>query len=630
MSKPLFGSLLAVMSLCLSLSLFPAQADAQTADAKCDPIKLEFVFRNPKGDFLPNINAELWCQTEDADHNPVQCGRLAGGKTSEVSGKALVTYTPPKEKANQTITYALKVYDKNPDVASFWYFDELNLSCGQTLSVTKVLPGIRFVFRDQDGNLKKNVKFSLYTQRYDIENRPINEKKDLVSDDLDTGATGEAYIFVTDRSHAAKQVGGDYILNANLGGSIGYVENYLRVNDQLMTEYEYIFTDMVLIAEDATGKLIPAGKSLEFYEQRQDVKGKLILGKSIKRVTIDSKGEVLFEYPSGTYAVVLKDDIGNSQTFWNITLQKYQRERKKLVTNLTRFDVKDIAGKTVISKQVQIYSVTQDYKGDYFRGQRIGQIMLTEKGYGEAILAPGKYLFSIVLPADKKQVEYGRVFTIESGKLQKLTLAAKTDNIVEFGKILPAPGTGPIAPIAKKLSGYILLQTESRGEAWYVYNANSKRYYLADGNAAYQAMRKLGLGITTADLSKIPIGIRSDIGGFDTDADGLANQLEEAIGTDPNNSDTDGDGYQDSNELNNGFNPSGDGKLGYDSKFANRLKGKILLQTESKGEAWYINPKDGRRYYLANGESAYQIMRLLSLGISNQDLEQIGEATLEK
>lgn len=629
MSKKSFGLSLAVISLFLSLSLLPGQAEAQTADAKCDPIKLEFVFRNPKGDFLPNINAELWCQTEDADHNPVQCGRLAGGKTSPISGKASVTYTPPKENIGKSVTYALKVYDKNPEVGNLWYFDELNLSCGETLSVTKVLPGIRFVFRDQDGNLKKDVKFSLYTQRYDIENRPINEKKDLVSSDLDTGATGEAYIFVTDKTHAAKGVGGDYVLNANLGGSVGYIENYLHVNDQLMTEYEYVFTDMVLIVEDANGKLIPAGKTLEFYEQKQDVKGKLILGKSIKRVTIDSKGEVLFEYPSGTYAVVFKDDIGNTQIFWNIILERYKRERKKLVTNFTRFDVKDAAGKTVMSKPVLIYGVTQDYKGDYFRGQRIGQLMLTEKGYGEAILAPGKYLFSITLPVEKKQLEYGRVFTIESGKLQKLTLAAKTENAVEFGKILPAPGTGPIAAIAKKLAGYILLQTESRGEAWYVYNNNSKRYYMADGNAAYQAMRKLGLGITNNDLMKIPIGIRSDIGGFDTDGDGLANQLEEAIGTDPNNSDSDGDGYQDTNELNNGFSPSGDGKLSHDLKFANRLKGKILLQTEGKGEAWYINPKDGRRYYLANGEAAYQIMRLLSLGISNQDLEQIGEATLQ-
>ena len=37
-----------------------------------------------------------------------------------------------------------------------------------------------------------------------------------------------------------------------------------------------------------------------------------------------------------------------------------------------------------------------------------------------------------------------------------------------------------------------------------------------------------------------------------------------------------------------------------DTKLSSRLKGKILLQTESHGEAWYINPKDGKRYYMSN------------------------------
>ena len=37
----------------------------------------------------------------------------------------------------------------------------------------------------------------------------------------------------------------------------------------------------------------------------------------------------------------------------------------------------------------------------------------------------------------------------------------------------------------------------------------------------------------------------------------------------------------------------------------NNLNGKILLQVESKGEAWYVNPKDGKRYYMANGDQAF-------------------------
>lgn len=54
-----------------------------------------------------------------------------------------------------------------------------------------------------------------------------------------------------------------------------------------------------------------------------------------------------------------------------------------------------------------------------------------------------------------------------------------------------------------------------------------------------------------------------------------------------------------------------------------RLAGYILLQVEDKGQAWYANPADGKRYYLGNGDLAFQIMRYLSLGISNQNLNTI-------
>ncbi len=60
-----------------------------------------------------------------------------------------------------------------------------------------------------------------------------------------------------------------------------------------------------------------------------------------------------------------------------------------------------------------------------------------------------------------------------------------------------------------------------------------------------------------------------------------------------------------------------------DSGFSKKLKGRILLQVEERGEAWYVNPKDLKKYYMANGEKAYGIMRYLGVGISNKDLEKI-------
>ncbi|MFC1787853.1 hypothetical protein ACFLZY_01385 [Patescibacteria group bacterium] len=48
----------------------------------------------------------------------------------------------------------------------------------------------------------------------------------------------------------------------------------------------------------------------------------------------------------------------------------------------------------------------------------------------------------------------------------------------------------------------------------------------------------------------------------DTDADGLFDREEvEVYGTDPLNSDTDGDTYLDGDEVTNGYDPNGTGRL---------------------------------------------------------------------
>lgn len=170
--------------------------------------------------------------------------------------------------------------------------------------------------------------------------------------------------------------------------------------------------------------------------------------------------------------------------------------------------------------------------------------------------------------------------------------------------------------------GYILLHVNSVGEAWYVLPKSTERFYIKNGDAAYAALRNFGLGITNVDLSKIPVGIQQPAGFTDSDGDGLADKFEEALGTDGTDTDTDGDGYNDFDEVSGGYSPLSSSRLTTDSELVDRLKGYILLQVESHGEAWYVNPADGRRYYMADGDWAYEIMRLKSLGI-NDDIAQI-------
>lgn len=114
------------------------------------------------------------------------------------------------------------------------------------------------------------------------------------------------------------------------------------------------------------------------------------------------------------------------------------------------------------------------------------------------------------------------------------------------------------------LSGRILLQVEERGEAWYVNPLDAKRYYLGLPADAFSLMRSLGLGASD-----------HDIGSF---------QL---------------------------------------SKAPSRLAGRILLQVQDKGQAFYVNPLDLKLYYLGRPNDAFYVMRSLGLGITNNDLAKI-------
>lgn len=153
------------------------------------------------------------------------------------------------------------------------------------------------------------------------------------------------------------------------------------------------------------------------------------------------------------------------------------------------------------------------------------------------------------------------------------------------------------------VDGRILLQVEEHGEAWYVNPTTARRYFLGRPFDAFEVMRKSGIGITNINLNKIPVAI-DHLGTF-----GLE--------------DSDNDGYSNMLELKNGFDPFGAGSLGLDYVFTNHQKGKIFLQAEENGEAWYVNPVDAMRYFLGRPADAFEIMRKLGLGITNADLEKI-------
>jgi len=135
--------------------------------------------------------------------------------------------------------------------------------------------------------------------------------------------------------------------------------------------------------------------------------------------------------------------------------------------------------------------------------------------------------------------------------------------------------------LAVKLSGKILLDVERDGEAWYVNPGDNKRYFLGRPQDAFSLMRELGLGIKEIDFQKlVKEGMPADLAG--------------------------------------------------DLNLAKKLSGKIILQVEKNGEAWYVNPDDLRIYFLGRPIDAFRVMRQLSLGISRENLAMIHKPGLSE
>jgi len=178
------------------------------------------------------------------------------------------------------------------------------------------------------------------------------------------------------------------------------------------------------------------------------------------------------------------------------------------------------------------------------------------------------------------------------------------------------------ASAAAPHDGRIYLQVEEKGEAWYVNPLNGNRYFLGKPDDAYNLMRNLGLGITDANIAQIPVGLLAS-DSQDSDQDGLSDLQETALNTDMLSPDSDNDDYSDYAEIENWKNPNGLGALAKNTTLINRLKGRILLQVEKHGEAWYVNPANGKRYFLGRASDAFAVMRALGIGITNANLAKI-------
>lgn len=691
-----------------------------SASAACQA-EVSVVVNDYNTQMIKGARFSIFEQVVDAQGNPT-AGKLLGGNTTDKNtgiGKVTVNLTEGLNK------YVVKAVNPAAEGFDFWYFDKMSLFCDQKLTFIANLSAIKLKVSDYQGLLQKNVKFTIFAQGRDANGEPIIGKQ---VGGGDTGVTGEKIIYLPDPVKTIGLGANYYLLEVkNTKGDKFYKYNISPADGELM-EINYRFSEMVVKAKDATtGSPLPNLK-LNMYVRLPAELGGYKAGKMITTIQTNEDGTAYLQYPAGQYMLEYTKASGEKVPFFDIEIINNERRefdlsiddyvqarcniKSSLSVGFRDFDSKiigninfniyeqkldddgsPVVGGKVSSGHVDNYGlakidfypqpakqylmevcdkspkfgcfwfdninfeckdditikqdlksidvILRDSKGKLVPGQKFKIYVKQKDVDGRTVIDKAKMVGSFTEPQsgvfrmyldnsqlDGSPIEY--LLAVDYNRKEVFTEfsvsnSAKTTLEYIIGDPLKAIRKTTVANgNYSGIIGRIVIQVEGKGEAWYINPNDKKRYYLGRPEDAFLVMKKLSVGASNSTLAKIRPNVdilsATDV---DSDNDKLADVLEKGLLTNPQSADSDGDGYADYTEVKSGFNPKGAGKMVLDDKFAAKNSGRILLQVEGNGEAWYINPLNKQRYYLSRPKDAFAIMRTLGLGITNANLEKI-------
>ena len=148
---------------------------ANAQEVECANMIVDIIARNEEREVIRDLSFAVYEQTKDVDNNSKPGTKVDSGKIDVVLGKGVAEFEPKAEKYVLTFSYL------SSDLATFYFYDAFDGICGAHIEITKILSSIKFTLRDSNGVLRKNTKFSVYTQGLDADSNPIREKSDLIA-----------------------------------------------------------------------------------------------------------------------------------------------------------------------------------------------------------------------------------------------------------------------------------------------------------------------------------------------------------------------------------------------------------------------------------------------------------------
>lgn len=469
---------------------------AATGAVCAENSRLNVSFRNFAGVSLAGLKLEVYEQSSGASGFPA-AGAKVGSATADANGRAAVSFRPDSQKS-----YALKVWDKQAERGEYWFFDALKLACGAERNVVKTLGALNIVLRDSAGNLKRDHSFALYAQTFDADNNPVAADNGLIAN-LKTDAGGQATVYVSPYNLYRPGQTGLYAIRTKDGNN--NTANFFGIYPNAERDYTFqaALSGLGGVLVDGRGQG-RGNQDIILYQQISEGSGRR-LGSQLAKTKTEASGNFRLEYPAGVYALAVKDDFNQEQIFWNVSTQAGSNSQRLVMNTTTFSLNDLGGEGLPAQPSIKIYALEGSAAQGYYRGGQIGSLSLGAGRTASRSLAAGSYLaayagknnreFGVAFNATAGVSQNVSLATSESQIISG-------QQIFRLGTATP-PANNAGGSGFPDLRGRILLQVEDKGQAWYVNPVDGKRYFLGRPADAFQMMQRFGLGISNADFFKL-------------------------------------------------------------------------------------------------------------------------------
>ncbi|KKS54130.1 MAG: hypothetical protein UV20_C0040G0001, partial [Candidatus Magasanikbacteria bacterium GW2011_GWA2_42_32] len=191
-------------------------------------------------------------QVLDVDNAKTIGRTIGGGKIETYIGSGLAKVYPYTE----TQYYIVKVDNPTLTNLDFWFFDAMSLFCGKKTTITLYLSALKVSATDTQGQLLKNVKFSVYEQKNDPQGG-LTVAEDVLGS-FDTSDTGQSVVYIPTKNTSLGKTINFYALKFRSPWGKDFFRWNLNGTDQKMMDISYVFSDLLVsVKEEVTGAVMP-------------------------------------------------------------------------------------------------------------------------------------------------------------------------------------------------------------------------------------------------------------------------------------------------------------------------------------------------------------------------------------